>query len=579
MLAQLAWRKSECLAKAPQQGGLIAKAVSGGELDERAVVQRVAHRAVHSAQPAHPIIGKKAAIPLEQVGKTGCGTAGVGVGGEVSVVHSGDITVTGAGSQAIVAENINGGGGSASFDYQKLKLPKLATPDLGVSLPPLDEIGGIPNLVAGEPVNRAVQPVIIAARVGAADASMNASKVTITTTGTIGAAGDYGAGALVRSVGGGGGALTIDGSLAPQGDLAPDEVSAQIIYAVGLGAKNTTDSRGADLATSQNGAVTTTGKATNGVMLQSVGGGGGSAVVKVETPDALLIDGVRLGLGGVGTSTSDGGTISRDQTGAVMTTNDLAQGGLQSIGGAAARCSARCRARRPLSKANSGDGGAITLAQTGDVVAFGNRTCGIIAQSLSGGGGLVATSFAGTAGGAGMGSAMALTVAGSVRATGADASAILAQSLGSPGGGDIAVSTSGNVLGGSGNGAGIRFDGGANNTVRSSGTLSSVSNLAVGAGIGNDTVINTGLAVGNFHLGGGNNALVNAQGATLITIDAIDLREGAGSSGTFTNSGQLNLGLAADRYPIDLAAGMQQPVRMVADVRVTCCLARRSSAR
>jgi hypothetical protein len=135
----------------------------------------------------------------------------------------------------------------------------------------------------------------------------------------------------VRSVGGGGGALTIDGSLAPQDDLAPGEVSAQIIYAVGLGAKNTTDSSGADRATSQNGAVTTTGKATNGVMLQSVGGGGGSAVVKVETPDASLIDSLRLGLGGVGTSTSDGGAISRDQTGAVMTTNDLAQGGLGTV--------------------------------------------------------------------------------------------------------------------------------------------------------------------------------------------------------------------------------------------------------
>jgi hypothetical protein len=295
--------------------------------------------------------------------------------------------------------------------------------------------------------------------------------------------------------------------------------------------------------------------------VQSIGGGGGTVNLDGLKPTSIV-------LGGQSGASGSGGNVNVRNNGQVATaghgSSDIV---LQSIGGGGgALFGAMSSQAIALSKANSGDGGAITLAQTGDVIAFGNRTYGIIAQSLGGGGGLVDTSFAGTAGGAGKGGAVALTVAGSVLATGADASAILAQSLGSQGGGDIAVSTSGNVRGGSGNGAGIRFDGGANNTVRNSGTLSSVSNLAVTAGIGNDTVINTGLAVGNFNLGGGNNALLNARGATLI-IDTIDLREGGGSSGTFTNSGQLNLGLAADRYPTNLAASMQLPVRMVADVR------------
>jgi hypothetical protein len=117
----------------------------------------------------------------------------------------------------------------------------------------------------------------------------------------------------------------------------------------------------------------------------------------------------------------------------------------------------------------------------------------------------------------------------------------------------------GDVRGGAGTGAGVWIDGGADNTLTTAKTLSAVSGVAVLATSGNDSVFNDGLAVGNFFLGGGANALINNQRATLITFDTIDLRDGVGSAGTFTNSGDLLLGLFAPKVPIDLLHGATMP--------------------
>ena len=121
--------------------------------------------------------------------------------------------------------------------------------------------------------------------------------------------------------------------------------------------------------------------------------------------------------------------------------------------------------------------------------------------------------------------------------------------------GDITITSDGDIRGGSGTGAGVRIVGGADNLVAISGTLSAVSGLAMESGTGNDRLENTGIVVGNVILGSGTNSVFNAEGATFMTIDTLDLQDGPGSSGTFTNEGDLLLGRSAPRYPIDLAAG------------------------
>ncbi|MBL7372730.1 hypothetical protein INQ23_25780, partial [Escherichia coli] len=100
---------------------------------------------------------------------TGGGTGGIG--GAVTVNQTGDITVLGAGSQAIVAESINGGGGTLGFDFSGI-----------TGLPGLPVVGPHGNTERPNP--------LLVARAGADGASgMNAGKVTVNSNGTIGAAG------------------------------------------------------------------------------------------------------------------------------------------------------------------------------------------------------------------------------------------------------------------------------------------------------------------------------------------------------------------------------------------------------
>src|SRR6185369_755491 len=107
------------------------------------------------------------------VGATGGGSGGTG--GDVTVNHTGDITVLGSGSQAIVAESINGGGGTIDLSF--------------------NGITTLPGFAYGGTVDPAAPPdPLVIARAGAnGSTSMNAGKVTVNSSGTIGAGGDNGA--------------------------------------------------------------------------------------------------------------------------------------------------------------------------------------------------------------------------------------------------------------------------------------------------------------------------------------------------------------------------------------------------
>ncbi|MFM5924510.1 MAG: hypothetical protein ACKOPG_10025 [Novosphingobium sp.] len=688
--------------------GIVAQSIGGGGGN--------AGLAIGATADKRTLIGSNLMALL--VGAAGGGQAGVG--GQVDVVQAGDISVTGVGSQAIIAESINGGGGHAYFNLTGFSAPSFGSALPDVNIPDLGELTGIPNLVKGEPTNKPVDPVIIGARVGANGASsMSAGKVNVKFAGSAYAGGTFGSGATLRSVGGGGGDLVLTGDLSKPELLQPGYVAADMIYVAGLGAKDTTDSSGADIDSQHAGQITTTGVGATGLLLQSIGGGGGSALVDLQVEDSTILDSVRLGLGAVGTSGSNGGNITRTQTGGVITTEDFANGALiQSIGGGGGSAVARIgllpvqnpasqlvaavqdtgasgqrtqaivgaqvvsaasgSAQTPvivslgangggpndggdvnvsfsggfttqgndanalivqsigggggevllsgagpvtvilggqggasgtggsvtvtnsgavltsgtssnglllqsigggggtlfgagpspqltLSSDNSGDGGAVTLNQTGNVSVLGDGSNGIIAQSLGGGGGYIDGTYVGTSGGSGSGGTIDLTVNGSVFAPGANSSAILAQSLGSLGAGNITVSATGDVRGGSGTGVGIALDGGATNVVTIGSSLSAVSGMAMTGTTGNDRLENHGLVVGNVILGSGNNVVHNALGASFLTINTLDLRSGAGSTGLFSNDGTLLMGLAADRVPIDLLNGQTFPAPVVPD--------------
>ena len=581
------------------------------------------------------------------VGATGGGTGGTG--GAVIVNHSGDITVLGAGSQAILAQSINGGGGSLKLDFDGIiGLPGVLIPGVGPGSPPPTR-----------------DPMVVAVNGADGASGMNAGSVTINSTGSLGVAGDNGLGTLIQSVGGGGGdtfisarilsqlagpapapsAAPASSAMAAPADAAatPVDVPVAIAFRVGLGGSNGVDNNGGATSSSHSGDILTTGQNTPGALIQTIGGGGGRAVVDITAPTGALLGPIDVTLGGTNGTNERGGAIVRDHAGVLRTTGNLSTGAiLQSVGGGGGSASvtlqgdgapgavvtsslgatggtgldggaisatfaggitttgdhavgllaqsvgagggevrmsgvgvasvglggtgaasgnggavsltntgnivtsglrsygivlqsigggggavfgAPSSATLTLNTGNAGDGGAISFQQSGSIVTRSTDSVGLIAQSLGGGGGWVDGIFAGTAGGAGRGGAVNLGVSGDIYAAESGSTALLAQSLGRDGAGNITTFVTGGVRGGSESGMGVMFDGGLNNRLVTSGSLSAVSGLAINATFGNDTVSNTGLVVGNVDLGSGSNAFNNETGSTFVAFNTIDLRD------------------------------------------------------
>ncbi|MBB4082090.1 hypothetical protein GGR12_000929 [Brevundimonas lenta] len=618
------------------------------------------------------------------IGNLGGGTGGTG--GSVTVNHSGDITVLGEGSQAIIAQSVNGGGGHLTFDFSGIT---------GLTGSPFIDLHGA--TVTPDPM--------VLGRAGAAGAvNMSSGLVHTNTTGTFQVGGNNGVASLTQAIGGGGGSLIMRAVIAPltvspspaplvspleaaDKDTGP-EVSplavpmadpfaapgdpVAIPFELVLGGVNGVNNNGGGINSVHSGAMLTTGLNSPAVLVQSVGGGGGIGLLDLTVTAGGLVGPLDVTLGGSGGLNESGGAVSRTNAGGIVTTGDLspaaviqsigggggsasvvlqgpgatnvaltgvlgADGGsnlnggavtglftggvqtfgdyalglfaqsvgggggelrlsgvstlaatlggsagaqgdggsvsltntgqigtvgdhahavmLQSIGGGGGAVFGAFAPTVALSSDNTGDGGAISFTQVGNVITEGDNAYGVIAQSLGGGGGWIEGGFRGTAGGAGAGGAIDLDLSGAVFSAGTNSVAIFAQSLGGLGGGDISIASNGFVRGGTGTGAGVRIDGGANNVVTTSGSISAVSGLAIDATTGQDTVNNDGLVVGNIDLGLGDNAFNNRLGSTFVAFNTIDLRDAAGDSGVYTNSGDFLMGLSASRVPIDLSAG------------------------
>ncbi|WP_235075861.1 autotransporter outer membrane beta-barrel domain-containing protein [Asticcacaulis sp. AC460] len=607
-----------------------------------------------------------------------------GIGGEVKVTNTGNITVLGAGSYGIMAESINGGGGHLSLNFDSVEAL------FNLSCIPIPNAGGtcIPG-TGGETGDRPPGAPLYSTRIGSTDSDdFNAGKITLINTGTIVTRGANSVGNAITAIGGGGGKLTLKTVLTTTATNPAPNTIMPVTFAISLGSLNGSNSKGGDIETTQAGMVVTTERNSAGVRMQSIGGGGGDSLTDLTAPTGTAIGTVDINQGSTNGTNLAAGTVQRIQTGAIATGGDYstavqlqsigggggtstvlinaadqtnllvrtslgADGGtglgsssvtgsydglqtegnhavallaqsigagggsvltsgsnavdvtlgakngatgnageinltntgtiqtsgigshavlLQSIGGGGgAVLTDATTITTHLNSGNTGDGALVQFTQTGDIVATGAKANGLIAQSLGGGGGWVDGVFAGSAGGDGKGGAITLNLSGGTFATGTGGTAVLAQSLGKSGAGNISIVSGGTVRGYA---AGIRVDGGATNTVTTSGSVSAVSGVTISAGSGNDRVINTGLVVGNIDLGSGSNAFENRAGSTFVAFSTIDLRDPAISSsalaiqsalptaaiipapgGTFANDGDFLMGLSASPRPIDLAKG------------------------
>ncbi|MDD3581338.1 MAG: autotransporter outer membrane beta-barrel domain-containing protein [Desulfobacca sp.] len=280
-----------------------------------------------------------------------------GQGGQVSVHNSTDITTSGANADGIQAQSIGGGGGDAGFGLAG---------SLGDDLDVVVVVGG-----------------------GGGGGGGGAVSVTSDEGTTINTAGKNSLGVLAQSVGGGGGAARFDVS-ASLGTLSAT---------AGFGGTGGSGGAGSGVTVDIGSNITTTGNSSHGLLAQSVGGGGGFGGFNMS--GSLSFGPISVNLGGDGVQGWGGssGKVSVLTKGDISTAGDNAIGLLaQSVGGGGGHSGLSITGlinsssnSLGLSLGGNGSGnaaGEVSVTSTGKTIrTLGDRSPGISAQSIGGGGG------------------------------------------------------------------------------------------------------------------------------------------------------------------------------------------------
>ncbi|MGQ9425212.1 hypothetical protein ACXYTJ_06260 [Gilvimarinus sp. F26214L] len=448
------------------------------------------------------------------VGQGGSSLAG-GHGGAVTVNNYGVIQTEGFAAHGIVAQSIGGtggnggdaggivsfgGGGSAGGDAGT------ATVNLGAEAGIYtqgDQAHGLMAQSIGGGGGSGGTGGGVVAFGGTGEAGGNGSAVSVNNAAgsVIVTEGDGSDAIIAQSIGGGGGDGGAGGALVALGGAGS---------AAGSGGEVQVNS-GADLATSGDG--------SRGIFAQSVGGGGGSA----------RGSGGVVSLGGSGGSGGDGGEVTVANEGQVVTAGTGSDAVIaQSIGGGGGSGGGgNGLAGIGGSGSSGGAGGDVALTNTGTIHTQGDRSRGLFAQSVGGGGGFGGDG-AGVAAIGGAGSAtsdggnVALENHGAIYTEGERSHGIQAQSVGG-GGGD--GGTGGGVffaLGGSGGGGGDAGEVAVTNghdVVTEGDGARGIFAQSVGGGGGNGGASYSGSAFAGVAIGGSGGDGGNASSASITLED------------------------------------------------------------
>ncbi len=490
-----------------------------------------------------------------------------GNGSSVTVKNTGNIVTEGEDACGIFAQSVGGGGGTGGNAWRVPTVP----------LPPgFNKKAFLQGLFKIENIG-----VFVGGYGGAAG---NGGDVVVENHGDITTLGGvlpgmvnnsvHGAmGIFAQSVGGGGGTAG----------------NANIGYSlakIGFGGVGGSAGNGGQVTVTNYGAISTQGGASTGIFAQSVGGGGGIAgnIVRSlldEDPDQIPYAhyfGLGTGIGLSGGDGGSGGQVTVNNSANITTQGHGAFGIFaQSVGGGGGTGGidtayvsfgpGKLLFNGSVFHGAPGDGGPVSVNQTGTIKTSGEFAHGIVAQSTSGSG------KAGTVG--------VSLVGGNVVASGNGSNGIQAQSLGAGSSSNISVSldsgstvqggTPGTILNTDGsttpcNTYGVLFMDGAANVLNNAGlitTASGVSGTAVAQQAdygatkwGNLTIDNSGVITGSINqvtqvltddmkqladglsLPGGSSTITfnNYIGALFNTGSIINL-----GAGTLNNSGLLNL--------------------------------------
>ena len=433
------------------------------------------------------------------------GTGGDGgTGGNVLANNSGQVMTTGDYAYGIFAESLGGGGGSG---------------------------GNSITAIVGLNASSKAKVINAGAAVGGFGGEGNtAGEVAVINSGDIETAGIAAHAVYAQSVGGGGGdggnantlSLLLDKACwfdkeCKENAVKDNNVNVKIAVG-GFGGKA---GDGNVIAIKNEGNIVTRGAGSDAIMAQSIGGGGGnggngtlglSGVTQSETAEKALsfLTGMvtkpwesgagkfktwEIAVGGDGGSSGDGGNVTVDNTGTIITygasaelvdgefVSRTAQGGYgiiaQSIGGGggigiepgdypgaggdAGGLGKEGKLGLGGGGGSAGDGGQVEVNQDGNMQTYGSGAHAIIAQSIGGGGGIAGDvhrfeaeisdyeintgknlAIAQPGGNGGDGDDVSVTVNGDISTEGDIAYGIVAQSIG--GGGGLAGSP-GNILG------------------------------------------------------------------------------------------------------------------------------------
>lgn len=475
------------------------------------------------------------------------GTGGSGNhGGDVDVNNDGMIFTTGPAAHAIQAQSIGAGGGSAGS--AKVGIPTRLPTE---AVLPTNAIISYTSK-QGELANHAVSIG------GKGGATGNGGTVAVNNSATLSVSGDDGMGVLAQSIGGGGGV----GGLANSGRTGT--------FSVG-GEGGSAGNGGAVTVTLENGSViSTTGNGGHGAFAQSVGGGGGIGGGGQAgrfiggghdrpnlNPKVFAVSYLQVAIAGSGGPSGDGGVVAVSNDGSIQTLGNDATGIVaQSVGGGGGSAGGRASATFSFGGTGGaqGNGGKVTVSNTGAIDVAGERSSGIEAQSIGGGGGrggqAGATavlpsetqaivlpgllSVGGTGGAGGSGGEVGVTNSGDIFVRGAHSYGIIAQSIG--GGGGIGGNTlsllavgGGDGVSGDGGKVKVTHQAGANITTFADKSLGILAQ-SVGGGGGA-----TGLATGALSFGG--KATTSGKGGKVDVETLGDISTaGAGSHGVLAQS-------------------------------------------
>lgn len=354
-------------------------------------------------------------------------------------------------SAGILAQSIGGGGGDGG---NSVALSSAA--GIGASLAVSVSMGGSASKGGGD-----------------------GDAVNVDNAGTILTGGRMADGINASSIGGGGGT----GGHSISGAVSGSELGGSI--AVGIGGSGGDGGQAGNVAVVNSGMIVTNSDHANGILAQSVGGGGGSggSVTDVASSAGLKSLSIGVGIGGSGGNGGNGNQVAlwTDAGSAIVTSGHQSNGILaQSIGGGggeggSVHTFAVAQATGASGKTGSasvgvggrggegGTGGAVNLQLDGTLLTTGDQSIGVLAQSIGGGGGhggnVLAVSMAAsldlTASSAGGGKNLSTAVsvggsggngqtggnvwltntgASSIQTAGNQSTAILAQSIGGGGG-------------------------------------------------------------------------------------------------------------------------------------------------